>query len=99
MKTIVPLMAALALLAGAPVAAGPPETVPGTDQGTRETESVADMFLRCCWARGRAAFNFCHAYAACAGVGEEVCEGVGTAKGLSVRCDNPPARLGELEGG
>ena len=67
------------------------------------TEAIAEadtreLFLRCCWAKGRAGFQYCVQYGVCASDSKATCKGVGAAEGMSVSCGSEPPDLPE-EGG
>lgn len=71
--------------------------------GNALTEAIAEadtreLFLRCCWAKGRAGFQYCVQYGVCASDSKATCEGVGAAEGMSVSCGSEPPDLPE-EGG
>jgi len=44
------------------------------------------LFLRCCWAQGRAGFHYCEEYGFCESNPEGVCKGTGAAEGRSLNC-------------
>lgn len=63
-----------------------------------EDDSEA-LFLRCCWAKGRAGFHFCEQYGICESDPEATCKGVGAAEGRTLSCKaGPPASLSEAGG-
>ena len=71
--------------------------------GSALTEAIAEadtreLFLRCCWAKGRAGFQYCVQYGICASDSKATCEGVGAAEGMSASCGSEPPDLPE-EGG
>jgi len=71
--------------------------------GNALTEAIAEadtreLFLRCCWAKGRAGFQYCVQYGVCASDSKATCKGVGAAEGMSVSCGSEPPDLPE-EGG
>jgi hypothetical protein len=57
-----------------------------------------ELFLRCCWARGRAGFQYCAQYGICTSDPKATCEGVGAAEGMSASCGSEPPDLPD-EGG
>ena len=60
--------------------------------------SKGELFLRCCWARGRAGFHFCEEYGVCESDPEAVCKGVGAAEGMSVSCKTGPPEFADERG-
>jgi hypothetical protein len=71
--------------------------------GSALTEAVAEadtreLFLRCCWAKGRAGFQYCVQYGICASDSKATCKGVGAAEGMSASCGSESPDLPE-EGG
>ena len=72
--------------------AGPAPSDAVAEADTRE------LFLRCCWAKGRAGFQYCVEYGVCASDSEATCQGVGAAEGMSVSCASEPPDLPD-EGG
>ena len=58
-------------------------------------DDTRELFLRCCWARGRAGFHFCNQYGVCKDDPEASCTGVGAAEGMSASCKAPPPDLPE----
>lgn len=60
-----------------------------------QEESEQTLFLRCCWARGRAGFRYCQEYGICESDRESVCEGIGPAEGRTLACSEAPPTLPE----
>lgn len=90
------LVLAAALMAG-PVAADDAagtsaEPAMSADGDTRE------LFLRCCWALGRAGFHFCKEYGVCASDTGATCTGVGAAEGMTAACAVEPPDLPDTGG-
>jgi hypothetical protein len=58
-----------------------------------EDATPSEQLLRCCWAQGRSAFNYCEEYGACiAGGAGTQCKGRGAADGRVLVCAaEPPA--------
>ncbi len=75
----------------APAASDPAAEIPG-DADPRE------LFLRCCWALGRAGFNYCEQYGVCESDPKASCTGVGAAEGMTASCASKPPDLPESGG-
>ncbi|MGD8976272.1 MAG: hypothetical protein PVG91_01640 [Gammaproteobacteria bacterium] len=60
-----------------------------------QEESEQTLFLRCCWARGRAGFHYCEEYGICDSDREAVCHGTGAAEGRTLACREEPPALPE----
>ncbi|MGB5623682.1 MAG: hypothetical protein WBN65_14405 [Gammaproteobacteria bacterium] len=60
-----------------------------------QDESDQTLFLRCCWARGRAGFHYCQEYGICESDRESVCRGIGPAEGRTLACSDEPPSLPE----
>ena len=60
-----------------------------------QEESDQTLFVRCCWARGRAGFHYCKEYGICESDRESVCEGIGSAEGRTLSCSEAPPTLPE----
>lgn len=60
-----------------------------------QEESDQTLFLRCCWARGRAGFHYCQEYGICETDRSSVCKGIGPAEGRSLDCGDEPPTLPE----
>jgi len=58
-----------------------------------QTDEDETLFLRCCWARGRAGFHYCEEYGFCEANPEGVCKGIGAAQGRSLDCAQDPAKI------
>ena len=59
-------------------------------------EDTQELFLRCCWAKGRAGFHFCEEYGVCESDPEATCKGVGAAEGKTMSCKGgPPPSIAE----
>jgi len=61
-------------------------------------EDTRTLFLRCCWALGRAGFHFCEQYGVCASDPQATCTGIGAAEGMTASCAVEPPDLPD-EGG
>ncbi len=61
-------------------------------------EDTRTLFLRCCWALGRAGFHFCGQYGVCASDPQATCTGIGAAEGMTASCAAKPPDLPD-EGG
>lgn len=90
------LISALILASQASALAGEDETGPA-DALLRivQDESDQTLFLRCCWARGRAGFHYCQEYGICETNPEAMCQGTGPAEGRSLDCGDEPPELPE----
>ena len=60
-----------------------------------QEESDQTLFLRCCWARGRAGFRSCEEYGICESNRESVCRGIGPTEGRTLACSDEPPTLPE----
>lgn len=60
-----------------------------------QEESDQTLFLRCCWARGRAGFRYCEEYGICESDQAAVCRGIGPAEGRTLACSEEPPALPE----
>lgn len=64
---------------------------PDTDADSQgATEEVRALFRMCCWANGRAGFQYCTEYGACRGNPGNTCTGRGAAAGLVLGCGDEP---------
>jgi len=61
-------------------------------------EDTRTLFLRCCWALGRAGFHYCVQYGVCKSDSEATCEGVGAAEGMTTSCATEPPDLPDSGG-
>lgn len=66
-------------------------------QAVSETDAAEtrELFLRCCWARGRAGFQYCAQYGVCKSDPEASCQGIGAADGMTASCRIEPSDLPE----
>lgn len=87
------LAACAVILSGAAAAE---DAVDDKDAVAAEALAEADareLFLRCCWALGRAGYQYCVQYGVCKSDPEATCEGVGAADGMKTSCSTPPPDL------
>jgi len=80
--------------------AGMTAAVADNDQDTRthllqqvQADEDKALFLRCCWAQGRAGFHYCEEYGFCTSNPEGVCKGTGAAQGRSLDCAEESAKI------
>jgi hypothetical protein len=85
------------LLTTGPVLSGDTVTAARAFQSAAE-EDTRTLFLRCCWALGRAGFHFCGQYGVCASDPQATCTGIGAAEGMTASCAAKPPDLPD-EGG
>lgn len=92
-------LALTAMLATTPGLAERPvtDTQHSLDQVLAEADS-RELFLRCCWALGRAGFHHCKEYGVCKTDPEATCQGIGAAEGMTASCKTDPPDLPD-EGG
>jgi hypothetical protein len=90
------LVTTIVLLSAATVAQADAGIAEGSALLRLVEDDNEDLFLRCCWARGRAGFHFCEEYGVCESDPEATCKGVGDAEGRTLSCKaGPPASLGD----
>lgn len=63
-----------------------------------EEPGTQELFVMCCWAKGRAGFHYCEQYGVCDSDPEATCKGVGAAEGSSMSCKSAPPAEDKQEG-
>ena len=92
-------LAAIGLLATTPGLAEKPAAEHRLSLGQALAEADSrELFLRCCWALGRAGFHHCKEYGVCKSDAEATCQGTGAAEGMTASCKTDPPDLPD-EGG
>ncbi len=80
----------IVLLASAFVVSGPSGSTAAvaaeTKSGGEEAAEVRELLRMCCWADGRAGFQYCAEYGVCKSRPEATCAGRGAAEGLTLDC-------------
>lgn len=95
---LIPLALCMALSVPVAHAGESPDATPPTALERLTEDDARELFLRCCWALGRAGFHYCDQYGVCESDQEASCAGIGAAEGMSVDCKTKPADLPD-EGG
>ena len=90
----------IGLSLAAMMVAGMHPAVADNDKDTRkhllqqvQADEDKALFMRCCWAQGRAGFHYCEQYGFCESNPDGVCKGTGAAEGRSLNCAEESAKI------
>ena len=96
-KCILPMIALFGALAVSPATADDANAPPSAIRAIADEDTRA-LFLRCCWALGRAGFHFCDHYGVCKSDSQATCRGTGAAEGMTESCATEPPDLPDSGG-
>ena len=96
-KWMLPMIAMISVLAISPATADDAAAPPAALRAIADEDSRA-LFLRCCWALGRAGFHYCDHYGVCTSDPKATCRGTGAAEGMTETCAVEPPDLPDKGG-
>jgi len=91
------MIALFAVLAVSPAPADDAAAPSATLRAIADEDARA-LFLRCCWALGRAGFHYCDYYGVCTSDPQATCRGAGAAEGMTESCATEPPDLPDKGG-